>query len=408
MKVTCGIDWAEKHHDVALMDSDGKLLARRRISDDVAGWQALVELLAQHGDHATEQIPVALETSRGLLVSCLRATGRRVYAINPLAVARYRERHTVARSKSDHADAMTLANILRVDAAHHRPLPQDSELVQSIAVLARAQQDAVWNRQQLANQLRSLLREFFPAAFQAFQVKNVGLTSPEARAVLTTAPTPTEAAKLTKTQLRAVLRRAGRQRNLDTRAEQLQAVLRQEHLHQLPMVEAALGQQARALLLQLDAACQAADDLAEATSQAFHQHPDAAIIVSFPGLADLTGARVLAEIGDDRARFAHARALKAYAGSAPVTRASGRSMVVHHRKVKNQRLAAAGYVWAFASLRAPGPRAHYDHRRATGDRHSSALCNTFNRMIGCLHHCLQTGELYDETTAFRIHLAAAA
>jgi transposase len=160
-----------------LVDSDGKLLARRRISDDVAGWQALVELLAQHGDHAKEQIPVAIETSRGLLVSCLRATGRRVYAINPLAVARYRERHTVARSKSDHADAMTLANILRVDAAHHRPLPEDSELVQSIAVLARAQQDAVWNRQQLANQLRSLLREFFSAALQAFQVENVGLTS---------------------------------------------------------------------------------------------------------------------------------------------------------------------------------------------------------------------------------------
>ncbi|MFC5754315.1 IS110 family transposase [Actinomadura rugatobispora] len=408
MKVTCGIDWAERHHDVALVDADGQLLARRRISDDVAGWQALADLLAEHGDQANEQIPVAIETSRGLLVSCLRATGRRVYAINPLAVARYRERHTVARSKSDHADAFTLANILRVDAAHHRPLPEDSELVQSIAVLARAQQDAVWNRQQLANQLRSLLREFFPAALHAFQVKNVGLTSCEARAVLTAAPTPTGAAKLTKTQLRAALRRAGRQRNLDRRAEELQAVLRQEHLHQLPMIEAALGQQARALLLQLDAACQAADDLAEATSQAFHQHPDAAIIVSFPGLADLTGARVLAEVGDDRARFADARALKAYAGSAPITRASGRSMVVHHRKVKNQRLAAAGHVWAFASLRAPGPRAHYDHRRAAGDRHSSALRNTFNRMLGCLYHCLQTGRLYDEANAFRTRLAAAA
>ncbi|WP_433235197.1 IS110 family transposase [Actinomadura nitritigenes] len=408
MEVTCGIDWVEKHHDVALVDSDGKLIARRRISDDVAGWQALVDLLAEHGDHAGEQIPVAIETSRGLLVACLRATGRKVYAINPLAVARYRERHTVARSKSDHADAFALANILRVDAAYHRPLPEDSELVQSIAVLARAQQDAVWNRQQLANQLRSLLREFFPASLDAFQVKNVGLTSAEARAVLTAAPTPTRAAKLTKAQLRAALRRAGRQRNLDARAEQLQAVLRQEHLHQLPMVEAALGHQVKGLLLQLDAACQAADDLAQATSHAFHQHPDAAIIVSFPGLADLTGARVLAEIGDDRARFADARSLKAYAGSAPVTRASGRSTMVQHRKVKNQRLAAAGYVWAFASLRAPGPRAHYDHRRAVGDRHSSALRNTFNRMIGCLHHCLQSGCLYDEATAFRGHLAAAA
>jgi transposase len=303
---------------------------------------------------------------------------------------------------------MTLANVLRVDAAHHRPLPGDSELVQAIAVLARAHQDAVWNRQQLANQLRSLLREYFPAALEAFQVKSVGLASAEARIVLATASTPAAAAKLTKARLRAALRRAGRKRGLEDRVAGLQAIFQREHLRQLPAVEAALGQQTRALLLQLDAACQAADQLAEAVSETFHQHPDAAIITSFPGLADITGARVLAEIGDDRHRFADARGLKAYAGSAPVTRASGKSRAVHHRKVKNQRLAATGYVWAFAALQAPGPRAHYDHRRAVGDRHSSALRNTFNRMIGCLYHCLQTRQPYDETAAFGPRLADAA
>lgn len=123
------------------------------------------------------QIPVAIETTRGLLVNCLRATGRLVYAINPLAVAHYRQRHTVSRAKSDHADAMTLANILRTDAAAHRPMPADTPLVQAIAVLARAQQDAVWNRTQLCNQLRSVLREYFPAGIEAFNLKNVGLTS---------------------------------------------------------------------------------------------------------------------------------------------------------------------------------------------------------------------------------------
>jgi transposase len=277
-----------------------------------------------------------------------------VYAINPLAVARYRERHTVARAKSDHADAMTLANILRVDADHHRPLPQDSELVQAIAVLARAQQGAVWSRQQLANQLRSLLREYFPAALTAFPVKNIGLISREARAVLQAAPTPTAAAKLTARTLHALLRASGRQRNIATWAERLQALFAEEHPRQLPLVEEALGRQAQALLLQLD-----------------------------------------------RFRFADARALKAYAGAAPITRASGKSLVVHHRKVKNQRLAAAGYVWAFASLRAPGPRAHYDRRRDGGEQHSSALRNTFNRLLGCLHHCLQKGVTYNEDVAFQ-------
>jgi transposase len=105
---------------------------------------------------------------------------------------------------------------------------------------------------------------------------------------------------------------------------------------------------------------------------------------------------VLAEIGDDRTRFASPRNLRAYAGSAPVTRASGKSLVVMQRKVKNQRLAAAGYVWSFAALTAsPEARAHYDRRRAAGDRHPAALRNLFNRFLGQLHHCLSTGQHYD-------------
>ncbi len=117
--------------------------------------------------------------------------------------------------------------------------------------------------------------------------------------------------------------------------------------------------------------------------------------------AALTGARVLAEIGDDRTRFATAGSLKAYAGSAPVTRASGKSCRVMSRKVKNQRLATVGYVWAFGALtRSPGARAHYDRRRAAGDRHVAAQRNLFNRFMGMLFHCLQNGHTYDEAVAF--------
>lgn len=162
-----------------------------------------------------------------------------------------------------------------------------------------------------------------------------------------------------------------------------------------------MGVQTLALLRALDAACTNADTLADATEQAFNQHPDAEIITSLPGLGRLTGARVLAEVGDDRSRFADPRTLKAYAGAAPITRASGKSHVVLHRRVKNQRLATTGYLWAFAALTAsPGARAHYDRRRATGDRHASALRNLNNRLLGCLHHCLQTSQRYEEATAF--------
>jgi transposase len=399
--VFCGIDWAESHHDVALVDQEATLLARCRISDDAVGLTQLLGLLAEHGDTAADPIPVAIETARGLLVACLRGTGRRVFAINPLAVSRYRDRHSVARKKSDAADALVLANILRTDMAAHRPLPADSEQAQAIAVLARAQQDAVWDRTQAHNKLRSLLREFYPAILAAFAGKRDGIISPAARTILAAAPTPAAAAKLTKTQLHALLTKAGRQRGIDPEAARLQEVFRRDWLRQPPLVEQAFGRQTLALLRQLDAACTGADDLAAAAVESFEQHPDAEIITSLPGLGSLTGARVLAEIGDDRSRFTDPKALKAYAGSAPVTRASGKTHAVMARRVKNQRLAAAGYVWAFSALTAsPGARAHYDRRREAGDRHAAAQRNLFNRLLGCLHHCLTHRKRYEETVAF--------
>ena len=376
MDVFCGIDWAEDHHDIALTDRDGKLLARRRISDDAAGLATLLDLLAEHGDSAGQPVPVAIETPRGLLVACLRATGRKVYPINPMAVARYRDRHSVSGGKSDHGDSVVLANVLRTDLTFHRPLPADTELAQAIAVLARAQQDAVWDRVTAHNRLRSCLREYYPGFLAAFAGARGGIMRPEARVILAAAPTPADAARLTLAQLRGLLKKAGRRRGIDAEAARLRGAFRAEQMRQLPLVE-------------------------QAAIESFNQHPDAGIITSFPGLGPLTGARVLAEIGDDRSRFCDAKGLKAYAGAAPITRASGKTKSVTHRRVKNNRLNATGYTWAFSALTAsPGARAHYDRRRETGDRHAAAQRNLFGRLLGCLHRCLATGQHYDETIAF--------
>ena len=400
MEVYCGIDWAEDHHDIALADRDGKLLARLRIGDDAAGLAELLALLAEHGDSTADRIPVAIETPRGLLVACLRAAGRPVYPINPMAVARYRDRHSVSGKKSDHGDSVVLAGVLRTDIGMHRPLPADTELAQAIAVLARAQQDAVWDRTQAHNRLRSHLREYFPGFLAAFPARG-GIIRREARAIAAAAPTPADAAKLTLAQLRVLLKKAGRSRGIDAEATRLREAFRAGQMRQLQLVEQAMGRQTLALLGQLDAACAAADDLEHAVTQSFNLHPDAGIITSFPGLGILTGARVLAEIGDDRSRFQDAKGLKAYAGAAPVTRASGKTRSVTHRKIKNNRLNAAGYTWAFSALTAsPGARAHYDRRKDTGDRHAAAQRNLFSRLLGCLHHCLLTGQHYDEATAF--------
>ena len=274
-------------------------------------------MLSEAGDTAARPIPVAIETDRGLWVTALRATGRVVYPINPLAASRYRARHAVSGAKSDAADAVLLANIVRTDAGAHRPLPADTELAQAIRVLARAQQDAVWARQQVGNQIRDLLKDFYPAAIAAFaDLRDGGLARADARTVLAAAPTPAHAARLTPARLRRLLIKAGRKRYLDRDVDRLHGIFAATYLHQPAAVEVAMGIQLAALLGQFDAACVAAERLAEAAIAHFERHPDAEVITSFPGLGNLAGARVLAEIGDDRARFADARGLKAFAGSA--------------------------------------------------------------------------------------------
>ena len=187
MQMWCGIDWAERHHDVAVINDLGRLVAKIRISDDAAGFRQLLDLLATHREPSADPVPVAIETAKGLLPAALRAAGFELYSINPLAVSRYRDRYSPSRAKSDAADAVVLANILPTDRANHRPVPADSEPTQSIRVLARAQQDAVWDRQHIANKLRSLLREYYPVFLACFE----DLTSMGARAVLSLAPTLT-------------------------------------------------------------------------------------------------------------------------------------------------------------------------------------------------------------------------
>jgi transposase len=407
--VYCGIDWAEGHHDIALVDDQGRLVAKRRIGETLDGVAELTAMLAAAGDTAEDPIPVAIETPRGLLVAMLHAAGRPIYPINPLAVARYRERTSVSGKKSDHLDAMALANILRTDAHLHRRLPNDTDLARSIGVLARAYQDAVWRRTKLVQELRARLREYYPGFLAAFEkgsgsgsgMSSTQLAGGDARAVLAIAPGPADGLKVSKARVETALRRGGRQRRIATVSAGIVAALRTPQLRQDRLVEEAMRTETLALLAVLDAVCDSVARLTAALAEAFARHPDYQIITSFPGLADVAGAVVLAEIGDDRTRFADERALQAFAGSAPITRASGKSRTVTRRRTKNNRLAAIGYCWAFtAASRASPTREHYLRRRERGDGHPAALRHLFNRMLGQLYHCLATGQTYDPAKAF--------
>lgn len=400
-----GIDWAEAHHDVCLMDDAGGARGRARVPEGIEGLRRIHELVAENTEDP-QTVLVGIETERGLLVQGLIAAGYRVYAINPLAVSRYRDRHATSGAKSDPGDAKVLADLVRTDAHNHRPVAGDTELAEAIKVLARAHQTLTWSRQRSVNQLRSTLREFYPAALEAF---GTDLAGRDAVALLERAPTPSEGRALSLSKIRAALERAGRQRNLDSRAAEIQQALRSPQLQPPPGLARAYGSTVRAtvrILAQLNAEIAALEaELAEA----FESHPDAEILRSLPGLGVVLGARVLGEFGDDRTRYQDARARRCYAGMAPITKASGTRLVVLARVARNRRLADPLYLWAFSSLtRSPGARRFYDAHRRRGNTHHQALRALANRLVGILHGCLAQGTLYSEDVAWRSPAEAAA
>ena len=392
-----GLDWAEEHHDVAVMEETGRVVSTRRVPEGLAGLTVLHELLAARAEDPAE-VMVGTETDRGLFVGALVAAGYQVYAVNPLAVSRYRDRHTVSGAKSDAGDAKVLADLVRTDRHNHRPVAGDSELAEAVKVLARAHQSLVWTRQRQVNQLRSLLREFYPGALAAF---GGDLSGRDALAVLAVAPTPTLGRGLSRAKLAAVLRRAGRQRGADVQAVKLQAALRAPQLATSPVVAEAYGAAVTALAGVVTALNLQLEQVSSQLDHRFETHPDAEIVRSLPGLGLVLGARVLGEFGDDPTRYANPKARKNYAGTAPITRASGKRQVVVARLARNRRLADACYQWAFSALTAsPGARAYYDRCRSAGKTHPQALRALSNRLVGILHGCLRHRTPYRESQAW--------
>ena len=223
MTIFVGDDWAEDHHDIHLMDADGTKLASRRLPEGLAGIRGFHELVAGHAEEPA-QVVIGIETDRGLWVEALAAAGYEMFAVNPLAVARYRDRHQVSGAKSDAADAKLLADLVRTDRHNHRPIAGDTPDVEAIKVLARAHQNLIWSRNRNTNALRSALREYYPAALEAFD----SLADRDALAILGRAPTPAVAARLSVSKIRSALKAAGRQRNLDAKALEIQTALRTE------------------------------------------------------------------------------------------------------------------------------------------------------------------------------------
>ena len=398
VRLFAGDDWAQDHHDVELMDAAGRVLARRRLPGGVAGMARLHEMIGQQlGEDADgAEVVAGIETDRGPWVLALVAAGYTVYGVNPLQASRYRERHGVSGAKSDGADAHMLTDMVRTDSHQLRAVAGDSAGAEALKVLARTHKTMIWERTRQVQRLWHQLREYYPAALEAFD----DLDAPDTLELLGRAPDPARARKLTRAQVSAALKRA-RRRNIPEKATAILAALRGEQLGQPPAVTAAYAATVRSLIAVITVLNEQVKALQGQVEEHFGQHPDADVYLSQPGLGAILGARVLAEFGDDPHRYADGKARRNYAATSPITRASGKKKVVAARFIHNSRLVDALNAQAFASMKAsPGARAYYDELRARGTEHNDALRRIANRLVGILHGCLKTRTLYDEATAW--------
>jgi hypothetical protein len=400
MRLFAGDDWAEDHHDVEVMSEAGKVLARKRLPEGVAGMAGLHALIGRHlgEDSDDAEVVVGIETGRGPWVLALAAAGYTVFGVNPLQASRYRGRHGVSGAKSDSGDAHMPADMVRTDSHQLRAVAGDSPqlVAEGLKVLARTHKTMIWERTRQVQRLRHQLRGYFPAALEAYD----DLDAPDTLELLGKAPGPARAARLTRAQVSAALKRAGR-RNITDRATAILAALRGEQLGQPAAVTAAYAVTVRSLIAVIAALDEQVKILQGQVEADFGRHPDAEIYRSQPGIGAVLGARVLGEFGDDPGRYADGKCRRNYAGTSPVTRASGKKKVVAARFTHNRRLVDALNAQAFASLNAsPGARALHDELRARGIEHNDALRRLANRLAGILHGCLKTRTLYDEATAW--------
>ncbi|WP_435828424.1 IS110 family transposase [Saccharopolyspora shandongensis] len=406
MRLFVGDDWAEDHHDVEVMDDSGRRLAKARLPEGVIGMARLHTMIGELvGDEADDiEVLVGIETDRGPWVAALVAAGYTVLAVNPLQAARFRDRLGVSGAKSDAADAHVLADMVRTHAHELLPVAGDSARAEAVKVVARTHKTLIWERTRHTQRLRHALRDYFPAALVAFDDLDAG----DALELLAKAPTPALATRLTITQISAALKRA-RRRNITDKAAAIQAALRSDQLGQPEVVTDAYAATVQALIAVLTTLNTQVKAMQRQVEAHFGRHPAAEIIASQPGLGPVLGARVLAEFGDDPDRYASAKARKNYAGTSPITRASGKKKVALARFVHNDRLLDALTTQALTALRhSPGARAYYDLKRARGASHNAALRQLANRLVGILHGCLKTGTPYNETTAWSHHLEKAA
>ncbi len=382
------LDWAHDHHDIAVVNAKGLLVLQLRFEHTPEGWQKLRDALVPF----EPALAVAVETNQGLAVEQLLDGGFTVYPVNPKSAKHYRDRKAPAGAKDDQRDAWSLADALRVDGHGWQALVPDDPLVAELRLLTRDEVSLIGQRTALVNQLRAALGTYYPAALAAFDT----WTCASSWSFIETFPTPSALAKAGPKKWEKFLRNNHLWKEA-TFEKRLAIFAAAESLSGAPGTIAAKSFLAVSLAKVLHALQAQLDAYRERIEERFVQHPDSGLFGSLPGSGAKLAPRLLAEIGDRRARFDSAEGLQAYAGTAPVTFQSGQIEKHLVRRACQPFLRSAIHLWANQSRpRCAWAEAYYQAHRAKGQSHACALRCLGQRWLKILWKMWQTSTPYNE------------
>ena len=386
-----GVDRADRKHTVAVVEEGGGEDAVWEVCHSREGLSMLVGRLRELSPDPADVL-VGLEDPHGLVVEVLLEAGHTVYAVNPKAVDRYRERWRPGGSKSDALDALVLAHLLRTDGSRHRPIRPSSDLARELQSLTRHRRSLVALRTRLLNQLRAVLKAYYPQALGVFS----RLGQPITLSYLEAFPGPDEAAALTPRRWRAFLRR--HRYPYGERADAMLVKLREGYIPAPDWAISGHKIYAVGLTRQLQALLATIAELEAQIDARFAAHPDAAIFGSMPGAGSVLASELLAEVGDARQRYPTPESLRAEAGTAPVTRASGQRRSVHFRRACNSRLRHSFQQLARQSVRRSAwAKAYYTAARARGHSRSRAARGLADKWARILWRMWIDRTTYDES-----------
>jgi transposase len=395
-----GFDWARQDHDVVVVNAAGRIVLELTIPDTADGWARLRRKLGAEVDEDFSAVAVAVETRNGPAVERLLEMGCCVFPLNPKSAQRYRERKVPAGAKSDRLDAWSFADALRTDGHGWRALVRDDPLTEELRLLCRDEVGLIQRRTALICQLREALHAYYPAALEAFD----DWTCLGAWAFVERFATPQRLVRAGKRRWDKFLH-SHRLYRPETYARRMEIFARADQFCGGVAVTRAKSRLAVAVVRQLRVLQKQIDDYRKAIEELFARHPDHDIFGSLPGAGDKLAPRLLAELGDDRRRFRDAQALQCYAGTAPVTRQSGKNRWVKLRTACNKTLRYAVHLWADLSRhQCVWADVYYQHKKAQGMSHACALRCLGQRWLKILWKMWETRTRYDENLHLRNQL----